>query len=125
MKEFERRTLTTKLSDRPSRAEIEGKRMKGTFVLKTYATEARPQYEFILSEDQQITVEMVREIASRHNMEVKVVDVTRENVLFRAIRKEFRKTRVFPTIVSDSGISYKGPMSKEKIEDFLSKVARD
>lgn len=62
MKEFERRTLTTKLSDRPSRAEIEGKRMKGTFVLKTYATEAEPQYEFILSEDQHRIVEMIKEI---------------------------------------------------------------
>jgi len=123
-KEYERRTLVRKLGDRPNRIEVEGKIMKGTFVLKAYETETEPQYEFVLSEDQQRIVELVKEVASDCNLEVEIVDVAKENALHRAIRKEFEKIKTFPTVSTGSGEILTGVTTKKQLEAFLSKATR-
>jgi hypothetical protein len=117
---FERRAFLNKIGDYPDRIEIEGKRMNGTFVMKAYQTETEPRYEFILPEDQQRVVEMVKEIASKHGLEVEVIDVSRENVLHRAMQREFENIKTFPTLIADSGEKLKGNFSQEQIESFLS-----
>lgn len=113
-----------KIGDRPSRIEIKGKRMKGTFVLRAYETETEPQYEFVLPENQQRIVELVKEVASSHNLEVEIVDVVKENVLHRAAQREFKRIRTFPTLVSVSGEMLTGVTTKEQLEAFLSKATR-
>jgi hypothetical protein len=124
-KEFERRTPSiSKLGDSPDRIELEGKRASGTFVMKTYVTEMEPAYEYVLPEEQQIIVDLTKKTASKLGLEVKVIDVGKENVLHRAIQKEFEKIRLFPTLVSDSGMMLEGISTKEQIEVFLSKVER-
>jgi hypothetical protein len=118
-KEFERRTPVSKLGDSPDRIELDGKRAGGTFVVKAYVTEMEPAYEFVLSEEQQMIVDLTKETASRLGLEVKVIDVGKESVLHRAIQKEFEKIRLFPTLVSDSGMMLEGISTKEQIEAFL------
>jgi hypothetical protein len=121
--QFERRTPTlTKLGDSPDRVELEGKRAGGTFIVKTYATEIEPTYEFVLPEEQQIIVDLTEKTASELGLEVKVIDVSKENVVHRAIQKEFEKIRLFPTLVSDSGMMLEGISTREQIEVFLSKI---
>lgn len=122
--EFERRTPISKLGDNPDRIELEGKRTSGTFVAKAYVTETKPTYEFVLSEDQKIIIDLTKKIASRLGLKVNVIDVGKENALHRAIQKRFKKIRLFPTLVSHSGMMLEGISTKEQIEVFLSNVAK-
>ena len=92
--------------------------------MKTYVAEIEPTYEFILPEEQQIILDLAKKTASKLGLEVKVIDVGKENVLYRAIQKEFEKIRLFPTLVSDSGMMLEGISTREQIEAFLSKIER-
>jgi ABC-type uncharacterized transport system substrate-binding protein len=118
--EFEHITFAKRVGGRRDRFELEGKVMNGTFRIKAYQKETEPVYEFILSEEQQEVVEMVKEAASEQGLEVEVIDVTKENVLHRAIQKELEKIRTFPTLIASSGEKIEGKMTKEQIESVLS-----
>lgn len=50
--------------------------------------------------------------------------MARENLLHRAIHKRLEKIRLFPTIVSDSGLMLEGISKEEQIEAFLNKIAK-
>jgi predicted DsbA family dithiol-disulfide isomerase len=121
-RETERETLLRKPLSTPDRVKVEGRIAAGTFRIRTFETETEPTHEFVLSEDQQKTADVVKEIASRYGLEVEVVDVARENVLHRAIQKEFEKIRIFPTLIVSSGEKIEGKVTKEQIESFLSCV---
>jgi hypothetical protein len=121
-RETERETLLRKPLSTPDRVKVEGRIAAGTFRIRTFETETEPTHEFVLSEDQQKTADVVKEIASRYGLEVEVVDVARENVLHRAIQKEFEKIRIFPTLIVSSGEKIEGKVTKEQIESFLSRV---
>lgn len=62
---------------------FQGWRVKGFARGRRLETETKPKYEFVLSEDQQKIVDMVREAAFQHDLEVDVIDVARENPLHR------------------------------------------
>lgn len=117
--EFERRTIVNKIGDSPDRIEIEGKRMEGTFQVKAYETETEPQYEFILPEDQQHVIETVREVASKHGLEVEIIDVAKESVLHRAVQEQIERVRIFPTLVVGTALKIEGDMTKKQIESIL------
>lgn len=120
--EFEHVTFRNRVGARPDRIELEGSRTTGTFRIKAYETETEPVYEFVLPEDQEKVVEMVKEAASKKGYEVEVIDVTRENILHRAIQEELDKIHAFPTIMTGSGQKIEGIMTKKQIDDFLSRV---
>lgn len=90
---------------------------------ESYAVETEPKHEFVLDEDQQKIVELVREIAVKHRLEVEVVDVTRENVLRRTIQEERERIKTFPTLVVDSGKKFEGEMTREQVESVFSRIA--
>ena len=90
---------------------------------ESYPVETEPKHEFVLDEDQQKIVELVREIAVKHRLEVEVVDVTRENVLRRTIQEELERIKTFPTLVVDSGKKFEGEMTKEQVESVFSRIA--
>jgi hypothetical protein len=99
--------------------------MKGTFVLKAYETETEPQYEFVLSDEQQKVVEKVKEVALKHGLEVEVIDVTRESLLHRAIEEGLGRIGTFPTLVAGSGGKIEGKMTRKQIESVLSRIQQD
>jgi hypothetical protein len=111
--------------DRPNRVKIEGKISNGTFRLRQFAIEKEPKYEFILSEDQQKIIETVKNISQRYSLEVEVVDFARKNVLRRIIKEKQEKIKIFPTLITDSGLRIEGKMTDEKVESFLSKIANE
>jgi hypothetical protein len=86
--------------------------------------EREPEYEFVLSEDQQKIVDMVREAAFQYDLEVDVIDVARENPLHRVFQREFDRIEVFPTLSTDSGETLMAGFTKQRIEDFLSKTEK-
>ena len=86
--------------------------------------ETEPRREYILPEEQEKAAETVKSIASKCDLEVEVVDFGRENVLRRVIQEEREKIRIFPTLMTDSGRRIEGEMTAEKIELFLSQIAR-
>jgi len=87
----------------------------------TVRTETKREY--ILPEAQQRTVEMIKNIASKYGLEVKVVDVGRENVFHRAIQEEREKIRAFPALLADSGERIEDNITEEQAEHFLSRIA--
>lgn len=87
---------------------------------EAHAVESEPKHDYVLAEDQQ---KMVEKIARRHNLEVEVVDVTRENVLRRVIQEEGEKIRNFPTLVAGSGQKVEDEITEEQVESLLSRIA--
>jgi hypothetical protein len=82
-----------------------------------------PKEEYVLPEDQERTSEMVKHIASRHGLEVEVVDVARENILHRVIQEEREKIEAFSALLADSGERIEGDITEEQAESFLSRIA--
>ena len=76
--------------------------------------DAVPTDEFVFPEDQEETIEMVREIAPKHGFAIRVVDLTKEET--------HDTTNVLPTLVSGSGKRIEGKISKKQLETFLSKA---
>jgi hypothetical protein len=103
---------------------VETQGLRG-FRVRVLETATEPKYDYVLSEDQQEVLEMVNKYARRHDVEVEVVDVTRENVLRRALQEEREKMRIFPTLTTDSGRRIEGKMTEEQIESFLSRIANE
>jgi hypothetical protein len=77
-------------------------------------------YSLVLPEDQQDMVELVKKVASKHGLEVDVVDVGRENVLHRAVQGEIERLKVLPTLVANSGRKVEGHMAEQQVEELLS-----
>lgn len=119
IEETEREIFTRNPLNHPSRIQIEGKVTEGTYRLRQFETETEPRYEFILPEDQQRVVEMVKEVASKRGLKVEVVDVTKENVLHRTIQEEFERIRTFPTLMLSSGEKIEGNMTRKQIESIM------
>jgi glutaredoxin len=88
-----------------------------------YDEEIRPEYDYVLAENQQKIVEIVKQIARRYRLEVEVVDVSKENVLRRALQKEREKIRTFPTLVAGSGQKIEGNITEKQVESLLSRIA--
>jgi len=80
-------------------------------------------YDFVLPEDQQSIVEMVKNIGRRLLLDVEIIDVSKENVLRRITQEEREGIRAFPTLVADKGQKFQGQLTEEKVESFLSKIA--
>jgi glutaredoxin len=78
------------------------------------------KYGFVIPEDQNRVVEMVREFAPKHGFDVEIVDVTKENILRRVLQEEIKRIKTFPTLITDSGEKIEGNISKEQIRSLLS-----
>ena len=52
----------------------------------TYDVEKVPMYEYVLPDDQKRLLETVEEVAQRYGVAVKVVDMTRENLVERELQ---------------------------------------
>jgi hypothetical protein len=122
--EIEREVFTRTPSDRPDRVKVEGKVAEGTFRVRLFETETEPKYDFVLPEDQQRVVEMVKQIAFKYGLEVEVVDVAKENALHRFLEKEVKKLKVFPTLIIDSAEKIEGKITEKQAESVLSHLKR-
>jgi hypothetical protein len=108
--------------DQPGRVKVEGSLAGGTFRLRQFAEETEPKHDYVLSEDQQKLIEMVKDIAREHCLEVEVVDVAKENVLRRVIQKEKEKIRTFSALIAGDGQKIEGEMTEKQVESFLSRI---
>mgnify|MGYP001563978401 CR=1 FL=1 len=93
-------------------------------VFPTHEVKTVAKYEYELPEEQEHLIEIVKEVALQFGLKLEIIDVGRENVLHRAIQREFEKITLFPTLVSDSGMMLEGTSTKEQIEVYLSKVKK-
>ena len=111
-------------SDKIVTGTVETEGLRG-FRVRVLETATEPKYDYVLSEDQQKVIEIVNENARRYDVKVEVVDVTKESVLRRVLQKEREKIRIFPTLITDSGHRIEGEMTEERVESFLSRVAKE
>ena len=94
----------------------------GYRAIPTYKVNSITRYNFVLPEDQERVVEIVRKIAPGYGFDIEIVDVTKENIIHRVLRKEVRKIKTFPTLISDSGEKIEGNITKEQVEFLLRKT---
>jgi hypothetical protein len=91
----------------------------GSYETRTPNVKTGPKEKYVLPEDQGETVEMVKSIASKHGLEVEVIDVARESVFRREIQREREKLRIFPTLIVSSGGRIEGDLTESQVESLL------
>jgi cysteine sulfinate desulfinase/cysteine desulfurase-like protein len=84
-----------------------------------YETRTEKQYGYVLPDEQKAVLETVKRLCEKHGFELKIIDVTRENLVRRALQEEIRRVKSFPTLMTDSGRRIEGNISEEQIELFL------
>ena len=84
-----------------------------------YETRTEKQYGYVLPDEQKAVLETVKRLCEKHGFELKIIDVTRENLARRAVQEEIRKVKSFPTLMTDSGRRLEGNVSEEQTESFL------
>ena len=89
-------------------------------VTETHEFEEVAMHDFLLSEEQKRAVDIVKEVAAKYDIEVQIVDVTRENIIRRVVQ-EAEGMKTFPTLITSSGEKIEGDISKEKVDMLLSK----
>jgi len=88
-------------------------------VYQTYRKfEQKTAKEYVLPEEQEEVVELLKEIAPSCGFEVVLVDLGRISRFNRAFRKEFRGLNVFPTLKTSSGRTLT-TFAKQDVEAFL------
>lgn len=94
-------------------------RMRDMFWDTAFDTRVEELHDYVLPDDQKAVVETVKRFCERHSIEVRVVDVTKENLLHRAVQEEANKIKTFPTLITDSGGRVEGSFSEEQLEALL------
>jgi hypothetical protein len=90
-------------------------------VTQTRNFEQIVKYDFTLPEDQERTVQAVDKVASELGVDVKIIDVTKENAVRRAVQEEIRRIKTFPTFVTSSGEKIAGSLTEQNIRRLLQK----
>jgi len=90
---------------------------------ESYAVETEPKHDYVLDEGQKKVLQLVKEIAFKHGLEVEVLDVAKENVLRRALQEEREKIRTFPTLIAGPGRRLEGEITEVQVESLFSRIA--
>jgi hypothetical protein len=98
----------------------DGYRMRDMFWDTAFDTKIEELHDYVLPDDQKAAVETVRRLCENHGIEVRIVDVTRENLLHRVVQEEVSKIKTFPTLITDSGRRLESSFSEEQVESLLS-----
>lgn len=89
-----------------------------------YDVENTSHYDYVLPEDQLRILEDVKELGLKYGFNVEVVDLEKMNAFSRFELERTKKTKTFPSMVTDSGETLEGIMTKEQIETCFSKTAK-
>ena len=84
-----------------------------------YETRTERKHDYVLADEQKAVLETVKRLCEKHGFELKIIDVTRENLVRRAVQEVIRKVKSFPILMTDSGRRLEGNVSEEQIELFL------
>jgi hypothetical protein len=79
------------------------------------------EYEYLLSDEQEKIIKAAKDMCNEYGFELKIVDVTREDVLHRMIHDNIKGIDIYPALLSDSGRWVEDITSKRQVESFLSK----
>ena len=96
-------------------------RMRDMFWDTAFDNKVEAVHDYVLPDDQKAAVETVKRLCERHGFELRIVDVTSENILHRTVQEEARKIKTFPTLITDSGRRVEGSFLEEQLESLLSK----
>jgi NADP-dependent 3-hydroxy acid dehydrogenase YdfG len=59
-------------------------------------------------------------VCEKHGFELRIVDVTRKDILHRAVQEEVSEIKTFPTLITNCGGKVEGSFSEEQVESLLS-----
>lgn len=79
-------------------------------------------YNYVLQDDQKENVEVVKRLSERYGLELKVIDVARETVIYRLWRN-LKGMRNFPVVENNRGRRLQGTFSQNELERLISESA--
>jgi len=107
--------------DKPSVQILSGTRLGN--VIRTYPTrEVRTitKYEYVLPEQQESLVEIVKEVAFKFGFQLEVIDVGQMDFFDKPLPKEVKAMKNFPVLATESYVQLASDFSREDVERFLS-----
>lgn len=94
-------------------------------VFPTHDVQTVTKYEYVLPEQQERLVEIIRDFASKSGFNLEVIDVAQMDYFDKPIPKEVKALNDFPVLAIDSQVQLILDFSREDIERFLSHVRRE
>jgi len=85
--------------------------------------EKKPIRKLMLPEDQERTVAIVKNIASKYGLDVEVVDMARRNVLQRVLEERKARIKTFPTILASPEGRLEGNITEDQVTSLLYKIS--
>lgn len=76
-------------------------------------------YSYVLPDDQKAQVEVVKRLSEQCGLELKVIDVAKENVILR-LWKKLQGMKNFPVVETNRGDRLQAPFSQSELERFVS-----
>jgi len=87
-----------------------------------FKVKLKKTYSCVLPDDQKALVEVVKRLSERGGLELKVIDVSKENVILKLWRK-LQGMKNFPVVKTNRGDRLQAPFSQSEIERFISESA--
>ena len=77
-------------------------------------------YDYILPNGQKAMLSALERLCNKYGLELQVIDVTQENVLYRLMMR-LRRIKDFPTLETSQGWRLLPPFSVDEVERFVSR----
>lgn len=93
-----------------------------------YQVKRKMMYGYVLTDDQNAVVEDVRRLSKRYGLELKVIDVSREEafdplVFFQRVWRKLKGIKNFPVVETNRRARLRAPFSQSELERFVSESA--
>jgi hypothetical protein len=111
--------------DKPTVQFIGGKTGGATMrIFPTHDVITTTKYEYILPEEQERLVEIVKEVVFKLMLQLEVVDVTQRDFFDEPLPKEVKAFKSFPVLATESETRLVTNYSREDVEKFLAHTRR-
>jgi hypothetical protein len=93
-----------------------------------YKIKRKMMYSYVLPDDQNTLVEDVKRLSERYGLELKVIDVSKEEVsdpliLLQRIWRKLKGITNLPVVETNRGARLRAPFSTSELERFVSESA--
>lgn len=84
-----------------------------------FRAKLKDMYDYSLPDDQKAILTALERLCNEYGLELHVVDITQENVLYRCMIR-LKKIKDFPTLETSQGRRLQPPFSEDELERFVS-----
>jgi len=93
-----------------------------------YKVKRKIIYSYVLPDDQKALIEDVKQLSKRYGLELKVIDVSKEDVLdplifLQKVWRRLKGIKNFPVVETNRRVRLRAPFSQSELERFISESA--